>query len=550
MTAAPTSNRADIGECAAKTSTIIHSAITRRRIIDRQHALAGDDTRVAQNGRVCSSMRQLTARLRGDRFGWAIVLVLVIFRSAVFVLRPEFAFDSDQAVWGLMAKHVAEGRAFPLFMYGQNYMLALEAWVTAVVFLVTGVSAIALKIPILAINVAIAFVLLHLLRGDAGLETFSAVVASLFFTLTPPGTAETVMEASGGTVEPVLYVLLLWMLRRRPIWFGVVLGVGFLQREFTMYGAVALGILALARGDWRRKEEWRRAGQIVRTAAEVWFVAQFLRQFSSPFGPGTTAVSQLPGNNVTGAMNKFCFDFPTVLQGFGRLVTVHWPRLFGTERLPVGSFGTESAVIQGAPWSGALLAAVMVLMAGRVVAHSRTDKGASGGNDFCTFLILVGILSATVFAVSRCGDVSVMRYDVLSILGAVGLAALALRVESRLWIRRLEIAAVIAWAMVSATAHVAVWVEQLSHPRVPDKVLIVRHLDARGIRYAISDYWIAYYVTFFTNERIIVAAGDAVRIFSYENTVAAHRREAIRISRTPCGDARPVIQGVYFCAMP
>ena len=60
-----------------------------------------------------------------------IAIVLIVFRSAIFVFWPQSYFDSDQAIFGLMAKHIAEGRAFPLFMYGQTYMLAAEAWLAA-----------------------------------------------------------------------------------------------------------------------------------------------------------------------------------------------------------------------------------------------------------------------------------------------------------------------------------------------------------------------------------------------------------------------------------
>ena len=55
-------------------------------------------------------------------FVYAAVAALVLARSLVFVLWEESYFDSNQAVIGLMAKHLIEGRAFPLFMYGQNYM--------------------------------------------------------------------------------------------------------------------------------------------------------------------------------------------------------------------------------------------------------------------------------------------------------------------------------------------------------------------------------------------------------------------------------------------
>ncbi|HEY7054968.1 MAG TPA: hypothetical protein VH458_00515, partial [Vicinamibacterales bacterium] len=61
----------------------------------------------------------------------AAVVVIVIWRSGVLVFWPEAQFDSDQAVMGLMAKHLVEGRAFPFFMYGQSYILGVQAWMAA-----------------------------------------------------------------------------------------------------------------------------------------------------------------------------------------------------------------------------------------------------------------------------------------------------------------------------------------------------------------------------------------------------------------------------------
>ena len=64
--------------------------------------------------------------------GVALVLAaLVVMRSAVFVFWSGSHFDSDQAVTGLMAKHLSELRAFPVFLYGQTYMLEVEAWLAA-----------------------------------------------------------------------------------------------------------------------------------------------------------------------------------------------------------------------------------------------------------------------------------------------------------------------------------------------------------------------------------------------------------------------------------
>src|SRR5215471_16311019 len=98
----------------------------------------------------------------------AAVVALVLFRSTMFVFKPGLDFDSDQAIFGLMGKHLAEGRAFPLFIYGQNYLLAIEAWLAAPMFMLFGVSVPTLKLPLLAINVLVGILIVDLIHREVG----------------------------------------------------------------------------------------------------------------------------------------------------------------------------------------------------------------------------------------------------------------------------------------------------------------------------------------------------------------------------------------------
>ena len=99
------------------------------------------------------------------RVAIAIVACAVLLRAFPFVWWPNTHFDSDQAVVGLMAKHLAEGRALPLFFYGQHYMLAVEAWLAAPLFWLFGASVAALKLPLLTlVTLAVVAPLLHMLN--------------------------------------------------------------------------------------------------------------------------------------------------------------------------------------------------------------------------------------------------------------------------------------------------------------------------------------------------------------------------------------------------
>src|ERR1041385_4128902 len=70
------------------------------------------------------------------------------------LLRSQTHVHSDEAIIGLMAKHILEGRYFPFYMYGQSYNAgaAWEAYLAAVAFAVFGVSVISLKGCIVALS--------------------------------------------------------------------------------------------------------------------------------------------------------------------------------------------------------------------------------------------------------------------------------------------------------------------------------------------------------------------------------------------------------------
>ena len=95
-----------------------------------------------------------TPRARERAAVIALATTLIAFRAIVFVGWEQSHFDADQAIVGLMAKHLLKGRAFPLFFYGQQYLLGVESWLVAPFFLIGGVSVATLKLPILLLNLS------------------------------------------------------------------------------------------------------------------------------------------------------------------------------------------------------------------------------------------------------------------------------------------------------------------------------------------------------------------------------------------------------------
>ncbi len=506
------------------------------------------------------------------RSAWGVAIalgLLIVVRSAVFVFWPASHFDSDQAVTGLMAKHLAELRAFPVFWYGQTYMLGVEAWLAAPLMAAAGATVTALKLPLLAMNVAIAWLLFRGLTRDMGLDELRAAFATLFFVLAAPITSAHFLTANGGNVEPCLYVLLLWTLRRRPVWMGIVLGIGFLNREFTIYGAAGLlAIDAMARRLFTRESAGRYAVAFG-TAAGVWLTFLMLRHFSSAAGPGTTPSdlhSRLAGNNLLQVAERLCFDLAAMASGAGRILTMHWPELFGLEQQPLTDFGIESGVRQGLTGSAWLLVPAIGIPLVRLVTRSakRESRGSrvegretrsedqgreEPTNEFAVYLIVVAAVSLAGYVVGRCGvvDFYTMRYELLSVLGAVGLAGWYLRVERSRPMAALWAACSAAIFAISIAAHARLISEYATHAPIAMKQDLIRALDARGIRYAHADYWTSYYVSFMTRERIIVASDEIPRIREYQDIVGSHGSEAIRISRRPCEGGEQLTVAFWGC---
>ena len=170
-----------------------------------------------------------------------------------------------------MAKHVSEGRALPLFMYGQPYLVAVDSWLAVPWFIVAPPGLATLSVSIVLVNVLTGLAIVVALERWGGLRPLAAVVVSLPFLLVPPPVSGDLVSTSGANVYPFLYVVLLWMLRDWPFWFGSLLAVGFLQREFTAYGAVIIvGVSCLHRRGSRRPAcgSPARAGRVSRRAGK------------------------------------------------------------------------------------------------------------------------------------------------------------------------------------------------------------------------------------------------------------------------------------------
>jgi hypothetical protein len=111
----------------------------------------------------------------------------------VFVAAARFAIlfasqthvHSDEAIIGLMAKHILEGRHYPFYMYGQPYNAgaALEAYVASIAFAAFGVGVVPLKGCIVVLSLVCLFLFYRM--GCALYDRRTSLFATVAFALTP-----------------------------------------------------------------------------------------------------------------------------------------------------------------------------------------------------------------------------------------------------------------------------------------------------------------------------------------------------------------------------
>src|SRR6058998_3942543 len=91
---------------------------------------------------------------------------LIAAARFAILLTSQTHVHSDEAIIGLMGKHILEGRYFPFYMYGQPYNAgaAWEAYLAAIAFALFGVGVISLKGCIVVLSLLCLFLFYRMCR--------------------------------------------------------------------------------------------------------------------------------------------------------------------------------------------------------------------------------------------------------------------------------------------------------------------------------------------------------------------------------------------------
>ena len=181
--------------------------------------------------------------------GTAIVRFVILFVSQTHL-------TSDEAIIGLMAKHIFGGRYFPFYFYGISYnaSCAWEAYLAVVPFAVGGVGVVTLKIPtvLLSLVCLTVFYLMTTRLYSIRVATFASLIFALW-----PGLAKWHFQPRGYAFYflfiPALIILFLIIEKEKVrrardfFFFGLVCGIAFWSMELLLITIVALWVLLFLR---------------------------------------------------------------------------------------------------------------------------------------------------------------------------------------------------------------------------------------------------------------------------------------------------------------
>jgi 4-amino-4-deoxy-L-arabinose transferase-like glycosyltransferase len=470
-----------------------------------------------------------------------IVLLAIIFIGLIprldLLISSDWVIDSDEAIVGLMAKHMLEGKGIPAFYYGQHYMGSLEPITVAVFFWLFGISNFALRLAPLCYFVVL--IPIVYLIGYAILNRSTARLTALLTSLSPAAFIEWSTKPRGGFIEiVVISALILYLVLKeignsnsintvRLCWIAFLFGLGWWTNNQILYFALptflALGFKIAVSGEVKSQG----IGVFLKVVTKLGVLSiSFFLIGSAPFW-----IHNLNHDFASFGIFNVSKDVTKNIQGlFGEAL----PIILGARRFwtvnDVFTYGTLTVYL--------LYGSLLIFLLYSLKHFGNAQKGYLqwfGQKQSVVLFLLLCVLSIlSIFCVSAFGSLSTAPRYLLPLYPPLcTLIAFSLVHCSQL----IKISLVSVLLLVNAASY---YYKDKALPGEPfvvneDRVMkehneLITWLKEKDIKYIRTNYWIGYRLAFETKEAVTFSMfgnPQTVRIAEYE------KRDALEKAVTP-----------------
>lgn len=437
-------------------------------------------------------------------------MILGIIPRLILLMHNDAIIESDEAIVGLMGKHILEGSSVPVFYYGQAYMGSLEAIFAALSFSLFGINNLALKL--VPFSFSILFIGMVYYCGYLCSGKITARIAALLIAIPPAPLVIWSLKARGGFIETLVIgsaalLLTLVLLRRkeinykkdRSLWIGIslLLGLGWWTNNQIIFYIAPLGSVLLFRL-FSYKGILDKSKVIL--SSILFFIIGGL-----PFWienivnkPRWSSFEVLFGSTAGNNTAQYFSDYwSTAL-----------PIILGARQ-----FWSDADTVEGATTFVYLFYSLPLLISALIILTNSKKRILSRENLPVLCLSLFLFFVPLIFSMSSFGWLSkaprylLPLYSVISIL--IGLAL------SRLIVHRSKLVTCFAWGVMSGILIINLCSNYLGGITDEGQPIVFRNervdkdhaelyawLDKEGYTHIYTNYWIGYRVAFETNERI------------------------------------------------
>jgi 4-amino-4-deoxy-L-arabinose transferase-like glycosyltransferase len=469
------------------------------------------------------------------RSTWLLPLCVALILRVVVLASGAVSFHSDEAIVGLMARHINAGEAIPTFFYGQPYMGSLDPIFVSIAFRVLGE-----HVPVIRVVESILYLLFVLTAISLAFQITSKDTAALYTGLLvaiPPVVLITYTTLSlGGYTETLLLgnLLLVSVLawRRSGHWYfaialGLCAGLGWWTNALIgVYFLPTAFVLFLPR---RAGLETKTAIPLTQYALAVigfflgsapWWIYNFSMNWAAFHflfgGFGGTVGTLTPGDKLDGLL---LFGLPTV---FG--VRYPWVAGYWAGLLTLPFLGFIMALLILALRQFSRLAMLWVMIAGFIVIFVGSGFGIDATGRYLLPLILP-------FAIILGTQIAGMRFSrpLLAILLMTNLIGMGLAI---------------------ATQPPGITPQFDASTDLPntDDDHILAFLKANNLTAGYATYWVAYRLDFLSSETLTLsplvpykypyAQGGPDRYPTYTDRVAQAPHPVLITANLPDLDSR------------